>query len=952
MTDSSNRIFLGFDQPALHAAVDVLVDALAVGDQWDMSAAAVVVPGGRAGRRLLELLVDRAEADQLLFTPPRIVTVGHLPELLYESALPVADAVACRLALAEALRELPDETLAALSARPPEPTDTPGWLALADQIEPLFDELNGACLGPADVAERGALLFDDVEANRWLALDQAWQAYRAILASHGLTDRHGARMAAIENQQAVWGGTIYLLTTVELPAVTRRLLEPFAARTTALIFSDQAMGDRFDALGGVIAEAWADATVALHDERLHLEADAAQQADRVLREVMIDEQGPADEVTIGVPDAQVVPFIEQQAALAGWPTRYAEGRKASQSSVCLLLELVAEYLDSRASRAFAGLLRHADVARHLRDLPGLDESVEDWLTFHDRYLTDHLQARYAGHWLGDDQRRERMKAVHDRVYELIGPLDAGRRPLEQWAQPMAEVLSAIYGDQPLHARGDAEVRRRKVLDAVMQTLTSLVELPAALSDAFEVTAGEAVRFVLRRIADQPMPPEPDAAAMELVGWLELPLDDAARMIVTGMNDHVVPEAVTAHPFLPNTLRTHLGLRDNAARYARDAYVLTAVMRSRANVPLIAGRRAPSGDPLMPSRLLFADEPAIVAERVRAFYAEDHTPRQPVVMRMLPAASNSVFNDARHWPPPPPLPVPDDQLPEVLPVTGFRFYLACPYRFYLQYVLGLRAMTDAAVELEPGQFGSVAHQVLEAFGRAAIAGQIDSADATGNRQFLTEQLDERFDVQFGRELRVVMQVQREMLRRRLEAFADWQAARSADGWRIVRVEMNIDHAVLDVDGRPFGVRGRIDRVDQHEDGRMAIFDYKTSDSGADPRTAHQKGRGDQKEWIDLQLPLYRHLAAAAGVMASAEAPVDLGYILLPKSTDAVGQVTAGWSADELADADEAARRIVRAIRESIFYPPNDITLPFDDFAAICGTDLRRDIVGTTEEEADA
>ena len=44
----------------------------------DLQQTLVVMPGARAGRRLLELLVDHAEARQLALVPPQIVTIGQL----------------------------------------------------------------------------------------------------------------------------------------------------------------------------------------------------------------------------------------------------------------------------------------------------------------------------------------------------------------------------------------------------------------------------------------------------------------------------------------------------------------------------------------------------------------------------------------------------------------------------------------------------------------------------------------------------------------------------------------------------------------------------------------------------------------------------------------------------------------------------------------------------------
>ena len=177
----------------------------------------------------------------------------------------------------------------------------------------------------------------------------------------------------------------------------------------------------------------------------------------------------------------------------------------------------------------------------------------------------------------------------------------------------------------------------------------------------------------------------------------------------------------------------------------------------------------------------------------------------------------------------------------------------------------------------------------------------------------------------------MQVQVEQLRLRLDAFAEKQAERAAAGWLIERTEgQGREHtdAVLEVDGQPMILRGRIDRIDVHRDtGQRAILDYKSSDTAKTPEKAHQRG----EEWIDLQLPLYRHLARSLGI----EEPVQLGYVLLPKDVEKAGFCMAQWTDQDLAAADEVARQVVRDIRHERFWPPADPAPDFsEEFAAIC------------------
>ena len=58
------------------------------------------------------------------------------------------------------------------------------------------------------------------------------------------------------------------------------------------------------------------------------------------------------------------------------------------------------------------------------------------------------------------------------------------------------------------------------------------------------------------------------------------------------------------------------------RLARDTYRLTTVLRSKASIVLITGRRTAQGDPLRPSRLMFRLREEQIPARVLQFLKRD------------------------------------------------------------------------------------------------------------------------------------------------------------------------------------------------------------------------------------------------------------------------------------------------------------------------------------------
>ena len=201
------------------------------------------------------------------------------------------------------------------------------------------------------------------------------------------------------------------------------------------------------------------------------------------------------------------------------------------------------------------------------------------------------------------------------------------------------------------------------------------------------------------------------------------------------------------------------------------------------------------------------------------------------------------------------------------------------------------------ELDSGQFGTLLHVVLASFGRHEIA---NSTNVEKIHAVLNNLLDQRVLADFGENRLPAVNIQVEQIRLRLQAFAIWQANQRKQGWQILYTERLEKDAALDVDGQPMGLRGRIDRIDLHADGRYIVFDYKTGDSAKTPEQAHRKNG----QWIDLQLPLYRHLIKGIPI----DRTFQLGYILLPRDTSKIGAAFGEWDVDELADADRAAERV--------------------------------------------
>lgn len=931
-TEPDPRVFLGWSEPALPRAAGWLLDTAAT-DGMDLSGVVVVVPGSRAVRRLTELLAVASMGRALL--PPTIVTLGALAGRLLPRGFEgypggvVGDAEAW-LTRAAVLRGAEPGLVAKLTPTPPTADDWPGWWSLAGQLGDAADKVGAGLLLPGEVRQRCAGLAEDA---RWEAIEELDRRYHAKLAERGKLDPHHARRLAIERGVVASEPRLVLLSTLDLMPVHRKLLAGLAVeKVTPLIFAPAEHAGGFDRFGGLVEAYWRDRHPPIDEQRLVFADRPSDQAAAVLGAIQRwseHEPTEADQITIGI-GGTLGPSVQRTLELAGLPARSAAGQPAGKSRPALLLHALSAFAKGQRFDDLAALLRHPDVEDYVQrtavakpQAAGDTEAslaVASWLGLLDRYATDHLQGKVTGHWLGKAQQAEAMKRVYDAVLALLpGAGDASARPLGDWSRPIGEALDRIYGYRSLARFTDLDRAVVLSLEHIGDVLREMIDLDPAVQPRTDFA--QAIRFVLERLAGKLIAEPGGEPAIELVGYLELLLDDAPRLAIVGLNEGAVPQPMRFNPLLPDSARRELGLPGDEHRLTRDKLALIAMLNCRKDVQLIAGRRTTDGDPLMPSRLILSADDAALTRRVGRFFAEEDAEVGGTSPPML-------LTPGKHDRFLIPYPILDRPPLTSLRATAFRDYLACPYRFYLRHVLKLQIVDDREVELNAAAFGNLAHDALQILSLPQLRA-VEDADSVA--EHLSVELDRVFREKLGGDPPAAARLQLEQLRYRLRFAAAEHARLIGAGWRIEHAEVKRE-AVIEVDGESFTITGKIDRIDAHPELGHRIIDYKTGDSGKPPDKTHRRrvAGGDAPQWVDLQLPLYLDLAAGLGVGRDAA----LGYFNLPKNERGTCFVAAGWDAALLDEARSLRDEVIRKIRGGVFWPPTLDPPRFDDgFAAV-------------------
>ncbi|MFN6137385.1 MAG: UvrD-helicase domain-containing protein [Planctomycetota bacterium] len=923
--------FLGWEQPILHSAVDYLAKRYSRGNSWDMDHVLVVLPGSMAGRRIQVLMAHRAAEQKLVLRPPRFLTLGKLPEELYHAKLPFASELTQIMAWVQVLRSTPANELQPLLFEVPTLDQLGVWMDLAKLLGSLHKELASDLLDFKDVAEK---LTGTIEEPRWKILAQLQRRYLDVLHEAGLWDVQSARRFALEHGEVVdFKNDVVLIGTVDLNRAQRQFLAAIGPNVQVLVGAPNSFAEGFDRDGTLRSSFWQNVEIPIDQNQIHVRTSAVQAGQELAVQLAkLGKSRSVRDITIGVPDPSLVPALQETLAQHQVALRYGPGIPIYGTPPMRVLYGIEEYLRDPNVENFSNLIRipwiESWLSVHAKITPQSGESQSqqpqnlpaDFLTSIDEYLKQTLLRSVSVPKWPQASGREIFVAVVEAIDRWLQPLRSSKRTLDAWAKPLRNLFISLSELKQIdRTKPDGHVILRGCRE-INSVLDRLANVPPKLNLEIELT--EALAWLQQQLQGVQIPPLADDSAIEMLGWLDVALDDAPVLMMTGLHDGVVPESVNSDAFLPNRLRSELGLLDNARRYARDAYVMMACLHTREQVEFIMNRYSANSDPLTPSRLMMAVQTDQLPERVAKLISDQEESSQ--IASGWPA--RELQSDIAI-----PKPDPSKRI-GAMAVTDFKKNSECPYRFYLRKLCKAYASEHLPQELDGGGFGDMLHLVLEGLKDSPVA---ESTDAKTIANWLIPELDAWVENHFGSVLPPALVVQIEQAKLRLLEFAKHQAQWAAQGWKIEHIEFNVQRSngiLWKLDHGQMIIHGRIDRIDVNKQtGEIAVLDYKTGDTTEEPRRNHLKGQ----EWTDWQLPLYGLLIKTIKDLEIKDmSKVHFGYILLPKNVPDTKFILANFSAEEHAAAIESAKEIADRVLQGEFWPPSDkIPLDWDDYRFI-------------------
>ena len=761
-------------------------------------------------------------------------------------------------------------------------------LGTAGMMCDLCDLLAEGGITPEDRAIP-AICSEDEE--RWHEIAPLYRGYLDELKEHHLWDPNEARIKAWEEPV----GPISSLTIVCLPDLTKAAqlkaesVLKAGIPVTVMVWKPKnstGWGGGFDAWGRPDAKEWLAAEIPLAADQIVMAKDPAEEASLAVD--FLGEAGGDHALVLG--DPTLGPAFQAEILRRGGSPYLPEGEPLARTEAAIV---AAGWIDFRRERSLRTL-------RRLLETP-----------------------RFVG-WLGT-----KCNLTHERLLESCDALS-----LELLAEnfPEGPIPPRGIHNESLHA--DA-VKLQKVIakelakgprdlvaeiwkeDPAEEVLEVCEESSPVLSSWPDpIKAGEAsmVRALARRKSFGASKP----GDLELSGWLEAPWAGAKRLVLSGCVEGRLPASMDGHPFLPDHKRRALGIPDNAARRARDSYLLGCLTRSRkpSEFRCSFSKFGPDGSPSVPSALLMRCAGEELPARVTALFSKS---------RSTEASAPPVREHDWRWA----LPRKSDPL-ERISVTDFASYLQCPFRFYLKKRLELREHDPEQREMDGMQFGSLVHKVLERYGKETP----DLSDQQEIASTVISHLGKEVTTRFGSDPSPAVRVQVEAARVRLLSFARVQAEQVAAGWKILETERKSSGDLV-IGGLPLA--GKIDRIEVNGD-RVRVLDYKTQTTRKLPEEVHLQPisrafipkaettlRGKQKAWVDLQLPLYKKVAEKLYPGKT----IETAYFVLAADPEESEVLDFKLDEELIATSSACAEEVASRISRGVYWPPQQMPESWED-----------------------
>lgn len=784
--------FFGFSKPFLRQFTELLLEKYSSGNILNLSDLIICLPGQKSIRRLQEIIFETNPEISIIL--PSFCTPGELAEHL----LGVRDFTLRKYqrinVWIKALNNLSGEDLSLLISN--QNKDYSAFLEMAKKLDRIYLELSGARKDFKDLLDVVSTKLSDDNLADWIILDKVLGEYKEQLKNHDLIDQHQYRLIGKVHQKKV-----LLAGCIDLNQITKDILEN-VDDLEVYVNSDEINQAGFDKFGCFVPDFWR--TFKIENLDYKILSDEYMYPKYLISELE-NYSGDNQNLTIFNCNEALNGFIVEQAGLADVNLRANQGTSASSSSFGILISSVIRFYQEDTFSELGELIRHPIILNKLEKLGFI---LKEW----DRKQDLHIQLKV------NDASLELFKlAVNNSqsFFEDLISIDNNQESIIENIEKLEKIIGKI---------SELDQNHGELFQGAISNLGDLIgEDKISFYDFLQLFSA-----ILSEVSQDP---EQKENSIDLLGWLEMPLDDAEYAFLLACNDQYIPGDTNQDFYIPNSIRGSLGLPDSEYKLARDIALLSAKNHS-SKLKIAFSKKTMQGDPLLPSRILFAVQDPDLLELLKSFTSIDQIYTYHAKKEFDLNINKSGYDLSANLPP-----------ISKLSITSFKELLNNPLRFYFQKLQGLEELDDQKEELDSRDIGNILHTILESIVRAEIENP-----KINLKEVAFSITQNHLNNLFKSNVNNNVFLQHDILYRHINSWLEWQIDWRKGGNTTIELEKKISFPIS-VENGVVQVTGRIDRIDFNPVTKeYYIIDYKFKDS--------ETSKVFYKEqWYDLQLPLY-------------------------------------------------------------------------------------------------
>ena len=460
--------------------------------------------------------------------------------------------------------------------------------------------------------------------------------------------------------------------------------------------------------------------------------------------------------------------------------------------------------------------------------------------------------------------------------ELVKNIDAwnkvankikGKENAGQWAEKFADLLKAFgwAGGRTLSSD------EYQATEAWRDLLVSFATLDAVTDT---MTASTAVSHLRSIAKDRTYQPQTGNLPIQVLGVLEAEELQFDHLWVMGLHDGIWPSSPHTNPFIPMSIQREAGLphssEDKELQAARRA---TERLLTSANEIVVSYPKRDGDNELRVSSLI-KEVHEVELDTLKLSQTDTWTE----------IIHNNAKVESLEIDPAPPL-------GEVVAKGGssiLKHQANCPFRAFAELRLGARALENADIGLSAMEKGNLIHTILENVWKKLVKQESLLAMESSNLNKLVEEITNeavekiawRYPQTFSERFK---KIERERLCLRILQWLELEKQRIP--FEVIGKE---DEVFVTLNGDT-KIRIVIDRIDQLEDGRKLVIDYKTG--------VVSPGQWFSDRPEDPQLPLYS-MATEGDIAALAIAQVRAGEMVFKGVAEEAGLLPKVNSFDKL------------------------------------------------------